>query len=89
MRRAVGVAFQRDRRHGDHRALGEAPLQLVVSRLALRQAQPPAVIVDHDGDVVRIVEGGRAALEGGVVELPFRRGELPDQLGEVAPCISA
>ena len=38
-------------------------------------------------DVIRVVEGRRAALERGVVEVPLRRGELPDELGEVAPVL--
>ncbi|MCY1305053.1 hypothetical protein D9M68_834200 [compost metagenome] len=39
----------------------------------------------HDyGDMIRIVEGRCAALERGVIELPLRRGVLPDQLREVA-----
>ena len=50
-----------------------------------RQAEPPAVIVDHDGDVIRIVESRRAAIERGVVEVPLRRSELPDQLRKVVP----
>ena len=49
------------------------------------EAEPPAIIVDHDGNVVRIVESGRAAIEGGVVEIPFRRRDLPDEFGEIAP----
>src|SRR5208282_578907 len=52
---------------------------------AFSQAEPPAVVMDHDGDVVRIVEGRRAAIERGVVELPFRRGELPNELRKVMP----
>ena len=71
MRRAVGVAFQRDGRHGDDRTCGEPLFQLVIPRLARRQAEPPAVVVDHDADVIRIVEGRRAALEGRVVEVPL------------------
>jgi hypothetical protein len=39
--------------------------------------------VDHDADVVRIVEGRRAAREGGVVEVPLRRRDLPDELREI------
>src|SRR5262249_43478580 len=39
------------------------------------------------GDVVRVVEGGCAAVERGIVELPLRRGELPDQPVEVAPVL--
>ena len=49
---------------------------------AVRQAEAPAVIVDRDADVIRVVEGGGAALERGVVEVPFRRGGAPDQPGE-------
>jgi len=39
--------------------------------------------VDRDGDVIPVLEGLRAAIEGGVVELPLRRGQLPDQLREI------
>src|SRR5918993_2073073 len=41
--------------------------------------------MDHDADVIRVVEGCRAAIEGGVVEVPLRRGELPNQLRELTP----
>ena len=54
---------------------GKPLFQIVVFRLAFSQAEPPAVIVDHDGDVIRIVEGRRAAIERGVVEVPLRRSE--------------
>ncbi len=70
----------RDRRHADGRAGGELLLQRVVLGLALGQAQPPAVVVDHDRDVVGVVERRRGAVEGRVVEVPLRRGDLPDQL---------
>lgn len=46
--------------------------QIVVFCLALSEAEPPPVIVDHDTDVIGIVEGRSAALEGGIIELPFR-----------------
>jgi hypothetical protein len=36
--------------------------------------------MDRDVDVIRIVEGRGAAIEGGVIEVPFRRRELPDEL---------
>ena len=83
MRRAVGVAFQGDGRHGDDGRCGELLFEIDIFRLALGEAQAPAVIVDDDRDMVRIVERGRAAIEGRVVEIPFRRSELPDQLGEI------
>jgi hypothetical protein len=42
--------------------------------IAGSQAQPPTVIVDRDGDVIRVVEGRRAAIKGGVVEIPIGLG---------------
>src|SRR5215211_558456 len=49
--------------------------------------EPPAIVVDRDRDVIRILKGRRAASEGGVVEVPVRRGDPPDQLREVAPVL--
>ena len=63
----------RDGGHGDGRKRGEPPLQVVVLRFARGQAEPPAVIVDHDSHVIGVVEGGRAAREGCVVEVPMTR----------------
>jgi len=72
VRRAIGIALHRDGRHGDDREGRQSPFQVVKLRIALDQSEPPAVVVDHDGHVIRIVERGSAALEGGVVEGPFR-----------------
>ena len=47
--------------------------------------EPPAVVVDHDLDVVGVVERRRAAVERGLVEVPPRRRGSPDQLRELAP----
>src|SRR5437588_4976581 len=82
---AISIAFQGNRRHGDGRTFGEPLFQFVILRLACGQPEPPAVIVDHDADMIRVVEGRGAALESGLVEVPFRRSELPDELREVAP----
>jgi hypothetical protein len=82
---AIGIPFQGDRRNADHRELGEPLLQSIVFGLTFRQSKPPAVIVDRDRDVIRVVECRSAAIEGGIVEIPLRRSKLPDQLGEVAP----
>jgi hypothetical protein len=84
MGRTVGVTFEGDRRHGDGRAAGERPLEIVVSWLALGQAEPPAVVVNHDVDVVRVVEGCGATVERRLVEVPLGRGRLPDEPGEFA-----
>jgi hypothetical protein len=82
---AVGVAFRGDGGYADHRPVGELLLQLLVVGLAVGQVEPPAVVVDHDLDVIGVVEGRRAAIEGGVVEVPLRRSGPPNELGEVAP----
>ncbi len=85
MRCPIGIAFQGNRGHADVRSFSEPLFQLIIFRLAFSQPEPPAVIVDHDADVIRVVEGRGAALEGGLVEVPFRRSDLPDELRKVAP----
>src|SRR5258708_3902411 len=87
-RRTVEVAGARDRGHGDDWPLEELRLQLVVPRLAGGKAEPPAVVVDDDADVIRVVEGRRGAIVGGVVEVPLWRGERPDELVEFAPVLA-
>src|SRR5262249_20447621 len=59
---AIGSALERIGGHRDDGALGKPLLQVVVFRLAFGETEPPAVIVDHDADVIRIIEGGGAAL---------------------------
>ena len=67
----IGIAFQRNGGHGNVRTLSKPLFQLIIVRLAFGQPEPPAIIVDHDADMIRIVEGRGAALEGGLVEVPF------------------
>jgi hypothetical protein len=85
MRRAVGVTFHGDGGHGDHRSCRKPFFDVVIFRIALRQAQPPAVIMDHDVDMIRIVEGRRAAIERSIIEGPLRRCDLPNELGKIMP----
>src|SRR5207245_11143780 len=66
-----------------HVAFGEPLFQLVILGLALSQSEPPAIVMDHDTDVIRVIEGRCRPIERRIVKLPFRRGELPDQLVEV------
>src|SRR6185436_7102029 len=47
MRSTIGIAFQRDRGHADDGGLRKPPFEVVVLGLALRQPEPPAVVVDH------------------------------------------
>src|SRR3954467_15748408 len=51
---AVGITFKCDGRDRDNRECGQPRFQVVVFRLALSQAEPPTVIVNHDRDVIRI-----------------------------------
>ena len=76
----IGIAFKSNRGHGDVRTFGEPLFQLVIFRLAFSQSEPPAIIMDHDADMIRIVEGRGAALEGGIVEVPLWRSDLPNGL---------
>ena len=75
MRRSVSIAFQGDCGHVNYRGLGEPPFQIVIFRLTFSQSQPPAIIMDHDAHMIRVVEGRCAAIERGIVEVPFRRSE--------------
>ena len=84
MGRAVGIALESDGGHGDHRSFREPLLEVEVSRLALGDPEPPAIVVSHDRDVIWVVEGRRGALERRVVEVPLRRRGPPDELGELS-----
>ena len=49
--------------------------QIVVFGLALRQTEPPAIVMDDDSDVIGVFEGRRRAIER----------DLPNQLRKVVP----
>ena len=85
MWRPIGITFKGNGRHGDNRAFGKSLFQIVIFRFAFSQGLPPAVIMDHDGDVIRIVEGRCTAIERGIIEVPLGRSELPDELGKIVP----
>ena len=84
----VEVAANSDRRHRDPGTFEQPGFQVAVLRLSLSQAQPPPIVVDDDVDVIRIVEGRGSAIERVVVEVPLRRGDLPNQLVELAPVLA-
>src|SRR6185295_3716255 len=83
MRRAIGIAFHGNCRHGYDRTCSELLLQIVISRLAVNDAKTPPVIVNHDLSMIRILEGRCAAIERGIVEVPFWRSLLPNELGKI------
>ena len=69
---AVGVTLERDGGHGDDRTFRELFLRLAVSSFAVGESQSLAIVVNRDRDVIRVLEGRDAAIEGGIVEGPFR-----------------
>src|SRR5215831_18095805 len=81
--RAIGVTFKGDGGHGDDWAFGKLLFKVVILRLAFSQADPPTVIMDDDTDMIRVIEGRCAAIERRIIEVPFRRSELPDELVEI------
>ena len=83
MGRSIGVAFECDRGYRNDGALGKPFFQLVIFGLAFNQSEPPTIVVDHDGDVIRIVKGCRRTSKRGLIERPFRRCELPNELRKV------
>ena len=74
---AVYRALQRDRRHGDSRALRETRLDFRDRWVTGCGAVAVAVGVDNYIDEVGIIEARRGALEGRVVKAPRRRPLLP------------
>jgi hypothetical protein len=79
MRSAISVTLHCDGGHADDGLLGKPFLKLVISRLALDETEPPAVTVDHNRDMVRIVESLRTTIEGGVIgQRPRRRRTTQD-----------
>src|SRR5438876_6575897 len=46
--------------------------------------------MDHDADVIRVIEGRCGAIERRIIEVPFRRGDFPDELCKiVSVCVVA
>ena len=55
----IGITFKSNGRHGDDRAFGKPLFQIVLFRFDFSQAEPPAVIMDHDADMIRVVQARR------------------------------
>src|ERR1022692_795463 len=68
----VGITLKGNGGHGDDRTCGNSLFKIVILRLAIGQAEPPSVIVDHDADVIWVVERCSGAIECRITEIPFR-----------------
>src|SRR5437660_12605122 len=84
MRRAICVAFHRDRRHTYGRRRSDDLVEIRVPRFALSKGYPPTVVVNDYRDVIRILERPRGAIERLVGNFPLRRSGLANQFREVA-----
>src|ERR1700735_2101693 len=85
MGRTIGVTFEGDRGHGDDGAASELLFQIVVLHLALGHSEPPAIVVDHNADMIWVVKGRGTPAERLVAESPLGRGGVPDEVGKLAP----
>src|SRR5260221_13512181 len=83
MGRAIGIAFKCDGGHGDDRTCCKTLVQISIFRLAFCQAKAPAIVVDHDINVIRLVECGGTTVERRIIEFPQRGCKLPNELRKV------
>src|SRR5690348_3701853 len=84
--RTVGIALHRTSRCRDNGRFGKPLFEIANFRLAVCEAHQPAIIADHNRDVIGTVEGLCAGLKGRV-EVPFWRCELPKARHGQTPCI--
>src|SRR5205807_1725411 len=85
VRSTISIALKCNRGHGDVRCFSEPFFQIVILRFTVSQPKPPAVVVYHDADMIRVVQGRGATLERGIIEIPSWGGGLPDEPGKLAP----
>src|SRR5262245_233348 len=81
----VGITFEGNSGNGDDRTLGQPLVQIGIFGLAFSQREPPPIIMDHDCNVIRIVEGRCATIERRIIEVPLRRSKLPNELRKIVP----
>src|ERR1700722_9645013 len=79
----VRITLKGDRRHGNGGPFRETLFQVVVLGFTFGDADPPSIIMDGDGDVVRVVKRRCGTIECGIVEVQLRRSLLPDELCEI------
>lgn len=85
---SVVTALDGDGRHRNVRQRSQLLFVGVIFLLTLLQPQTPAVITERDGNVVRIIEGFGARIEGGIAEFPVRRSLGPNQPGKIVRIFS-
>lgn len=67
----IGVSFHGNCWHSDDRRFGKPLFQIVIFWFALSQVESPTVIMNCDADVVWVLKSRCAAVESGIIEVPF------------------
>src|SRR5579864_5620029 len=81
--RPVRITLKGDRGYGNDRTFCQPFFQIVIFWLTLGEADPPAIVVDCDGDMVGVLKCSCRAIKRGVIEVPLRRGLLPYELRKI------
>ena len=86
VRGSIGIALKGDCRHTDDWARGELGLQIVILCLAWSSGRVASGNYgrqcSHDPD---FLERLRTSIESVIIEVPFGRGELPNQFCKIMP----
>jgi hypothetical protein len=76
----IRITFEGDGRDGNDPSRGELPFEVIVLRLAFGEPESRSIVMNHEDNVIGIVECLRASIERRIVESPFWRRDLPDEL---------
>src|SRR5690606_18834801 len=87
VRCAIRIAFECYRRDADRWQLRKPCFNSRQGWIARYKPESPAVVVDHDGNVIWILEGARTPVEGGIVESPSWGCESPYQTGKFSAIV--
>jgi len=66
---AIGITFKGDGRHRNGREFGKPFFRVVIFGVTSGESESPAIVMNHDCDMIRVVEGSSAAIERGIVEV--------------------
>ena len=56
MWRAIDITLEGDGGYADYRRLSQPRFEIVIGRLALSQSEAPAIVVDDNRNVIRVIE---------------------------------
>ncbi len=56
MRGTIGITFKSNGGYSDYRGLRKLIFQIIIFCFTLCKTEPPAIIVDYDGDMIGIIK---------------------------------